>query len=93
MNYSEKLRDPRWQKKRLEILKRDKFSCTLCRDKETTLHVHHKKYTGNPWDAPNEDLVTHCEHCHSFTESVKSKWEIFSVKKIYSAENYSYGRL
>lgn len=32
MTYSQKLRDPRWQKKRLEILERDSFTCQHCHD-------------------------------------------------------------
>lgn len=64
--YSEKLKDPRWQKKRLEILSRDEFSCYWCGDKKTTLHVHHEVYMGNnPWDTPDECLTTLCEDCHS----------------------------
>jgi len=64
--YAELLKDPRWQKKRLEIFQRDKWKCKLCGDEETTLQVHHKNYTaGNdPWDYPNDDLITLCEHCH-----------------------------
>lgn len=65
MNYSEKLKHPKWQKKRLEILNRDNFTCVLCGDTETELHVHHLKYTGNnPENAPNEDLETLCKDCH-----------------------------
>lgn len=66
-NYSELLKDPRWQKKRLHILERDHWACKLCGDTETTLNVHHKKYVKNksPWDYPNETLVTLCEHCHT----------------------------
>ena len=66
MTYSEKLKDPRWQKKRLEILQRDNFTCQLCGDTETTLHIHHKKYFKNkePWDINNKYLVTLCKHCH-----------------------------
>ena len=33
MNYSEQLKSPKWQKKRLEIMQRDKFTCQLCGDK------------------------------------------------------------
>lgn len=47
MKYIEKLRDPRWQKKRLQILERDGFACQSCYDTETTLHVHHCTYTAN----------------------------------------------
>jgi hypothetical protein len=64
--YSDLLKDPRWQKKRLQIMKRDKFTCKLCGDKDTPLHVHHKEYiNGNtPWGYKNSQLVTICEDCH-----------------------------
>lgn len=65
-DYSKKLRDPRWQKKRLEIMQRDEFTCQSCFDSESTLNVHHTYYTkGNePWDYPTGSLVTLCEYCH-----------------------------
>lgn len=71
--YYEKLKDPRWQKKRLEILERDNFKCSQCRDGENTLNVHHGYYTTNynPWDYPNETLHTVCEMCHEEFECVK----------------------
>lgn len=63
--YSLKLKDPRWQKKRLEILERDKWTCQNCDDKDSTLHVHHKKYEkGDPWDIDNKHLITLCFSCH-----------------------------
>lgn len=64
--YSEKLKDPRWQKKRLEILERDEWKCQCCKDDSTTLHVHHKWYENgrDPWDYPTDALVTLCETCH-----------------------------
>lgn len=65
MKYSEKLKDPRWQRKRLEILNRDSFTCQYCGDTKSTLNVHHKQYHGNPWDAPSESLETLCESCHA----------------------------
>lgn len=72
-NYSEKLRDPRWQKKRLEILDRDKFTCQLCNDKKTTLNVHHKEYISgrDVWQYSNKMLITYCETCHLFVEYSK----------------------
>lgn len=70
-SYSEKLRDPRWQKKRLEILQRDNFTCQHCKDTETELHVHHNQYKGNPWDVPNETLNVLCKFCHTVEEEVK----------------------
>lgn len=69
-NYSDKLLDPKWQRKRLEILQRDNFTCDKCGDTETTLHVHHLKYTKEPWDAPNKDLQTLCNDCHYLIHNV-----------------------
>lgn len=64
--YAEKLRDPRWQRKRLEILSRDDFTCQKCNSEENELHVHHRYYNfkTEPWDYPNEALVTICKYCH-----------------------------
>lgn len=62
--YSEKLKNPAWQKKRLEILDRDKWTCQFCADKDTTLHVHHTEYKGDPWQIESSKLKTVCDHCH-----------------------------
>jgi hypothetical protein len=66
--YSEKLRDPRWQKKRLEVMARDEFTCQSCFDSKSTLNVHHNYYKRNaaPWEYPLDALVTLCESCHEF---------------------------
>ena len=65
-NYSDLLKDPRWQKKRLQILKRDKFKCKCCGAEDKTLHVHHKEYQYGkaPWEYPNKNFLTLCEDCH-----------------------------
>lgn len=64
--YLEKLKDPRWQRKRLEVLERDNFTCKACGDTETTLNIHHIFYLPHkdPWDIPSGFLVTLCESCH-----------------------------
>ena len=67
-SYSEKLQNPKWQRKRLEVFERDNYTCQLCNDTETMLQVHHKKYAGNPWDVPLKDLITYCKHCHAVIE-------------------------
>lgn len=72
VTYSDKLKDPRWQRKRLEIFQRDNFTCRLCADATTELQVHHQQYKGaNPWDADNEFLITLCCDCHGWVESKK----------------------
>lgn len=72
MTYSEKLKDPRWQRKRLEILSRDEFTCRSCGDKESTLHVHHIKYDKEIWGGNDKDKVTLCESCHESAEMSKA---------------------
>jgi hypothetical protein len=71
--YSEKLKDPRWQRKRLEIMQRDNFKCTQCGDTLTTLNIHHWKYNGDPWEAGDENLSTVCEKCHKTIEKIKKE--------------------
>lgn len=64
--YSERLKDPRWQRKRFEILQRDDFTCVVCGDKNNTLHVHHGYYERGlePWEYDSSTLWTLCECCH-----------------------------
>ena len=66
MNFSEKLRDPRWQKKRLEIFRRDEWKCQCCFLGDSMLAVHHLIYKRNtdPWDYPDNLLLTLCKECH-----------------------------
>lgn len=66
-SYAEKLKDPRWQKKRLQILERDGWACQICDDTGSMLVVHHCDYQRDkdPWDYPDELLITLCEHCHA----------------------------
>lgn len=75
-NYAEKLKDPRWQKKRLEIMKIDGFKCRECGDSKSTLHVHHAYYVSGrePWEYPNGTLATLCENCHSEKRSAPACW-------------------
>lgn len=75
--YSKKLKDPRWQKKRLEILERDDWSCQKCSDTESTLVVHHRRYIygKDPWDYPNYMLVTLCESCHETERETRQEYE------------------
>jgi hypothetical protein len=65
--YWEKLKDPRWQKKRLEALQASDFACEVCYNDEQTLHVHHKEYFKGrePWDYEVSQLAVLCEVCHA----------------------------
>jgi hypothetical protein len=79
MTYSEQLKDPRWQKLRLEIMDRDGFACKTCGRKNRTLNVHHKRYIkGNaPWEYAAVDLVTLCEKCHKCVHQIADEFKTF----------------
>lgn len=65
--WSSEYRDTRWQKKRLEIMQRDNFTCTSCgREDKSILNVHHAYYIkgAKPWEYENDMLTTLCEDCH-----------------------------
>lgn len=72
-SYWQKLKDPRWQKRRLEILNEAEFACEICGDTESTLHVHHLKYDKGkePWEYGSEWLACLCESCHEDLHDAK----------------------
>lgn len=64
--YSDKLKDPRWQKLRLQVFTRDRFTCQRCQATDKTLHAHHGyyQYRLEPWEYDVATLMTVCEDCH-----------------------------
>jgi len=76
-NLSSQLRDRRWQKRRLEILSRDNFTCCMCGSTDNTeqLHVHHLVYKRSLpiWEYPDNALITLCATCH--TERIEN-WQL-----------------
>lgn len=76
-SYSDKLKDPRWQKTRLEVLNRDEWMCQRCQDSESTLHVHHLNYLvgREPWEYPPENFITLCEGCHEYERETRPEYE------------------
>ena len=84
MKYSEKLKDPRWQKKRLEILQRDEFTCRSCFDDSKTLHVHHRYYERGlePWEYPNSSLITLCYDCHECEAQMEIQYSELLIKTL-----------
>lgn len=67
MNYSELLKSPEWQKKRLEIFSRDNWTCQCCKSKSKQLQAHHIYYERGlkAWEYDNEVIVTLCDDCHN----------------------------
>lgn len=86
--YAAKLRDPRWQKMRLEIMNRDQFMCQICLETTKTLNVHHTKYVSGkkPWEYDPVSLVTLCEDCHkeepaNYNEALAELFEVIKGKR------------
>jgi ribosomal protein S27E len=75
MDYRDQLLDPRWQRRRLEILQRDEFTCQKCLSKDKTLHVHHIEYIKGKmaWEYENYYLKTLCLDCHQLEELLKKQ--------------------
>jgi 5-methylcytosine-specific restriction endonuclease McrA len=95
MAYQDKLKDPRWQKKRLEILTRDDWKCRLCEDTLSPLVVHHLCYfpTFEPWDYDDFYLMTLCESCHNeyrntYRFFIKGVWKHLLLCKKSELEEY-----
>lgn len=66
MTYADQLKTADWQKKRLEIMQRDGFSCKICGDSKGQLSVHHLYYYPKMkvWEYENESLITICDRHH-----------------------------
>lgn len=66
IDYKEQIKSPMWQKRRLEILNRDNFTCQICGATDKQLHVHHTIYIPGRdiWDYDDYRLITLCEDCH-----------------------------
>jgi hypothetical protein len=73
ISYAQKLLDPRWQKKRLEVMQNNDFACNICGDSEATLHVHHNMYLKGkePWEYELEQFSLLCKNCHAMEHADK----------------------
>lgn len=73
--YLRLLKDPRWQRKRLEKLQDADWTCSCCGIKEKTLHVHHPKYRHGamPWEYELDELEVLCDDCHEAFHAAKNE--------------------
>jgi hypothetical protein len=80
--YYQKLRDPRWQRKRLEVFNRSNFKCQGCQSSTSELHVHHPFYEKGkePWEYDTEHLICLCCECHEIQEWVKGDLGLLLAK-------------
>ena len=65
-SYSDQYQDPRWQKKRLEVMERHGWKCQQCGTETKQLHVHHITYEDGKsvWEYDNVNFLCLCEQCH-----------------------------
>jgi hypothetical protein len=87
MTYAQKLKDPRWQRRRLEVLEAAKWKCQRCDSSDKTLHVHHNFYRSKtePWEYPSHALSALCEQCHELAE--KDRRELIAcIESIYEVD-------
>ena len=77
-SYFQKLKDPRWQKKRLEALVAADWTCQWCGTSESTLHVHHRAYFKGrePWEYEAGQLEVLCEGCHEDLHDEEEKLKL-----------------
>jgi len=74
-DFWEAYKDPRWQRKRLEVMEAAGFRCAHCGDASATLNVHHRYYIqGNkPWEYDDCVFTCLCEPCHEKTTALITK--------------------
>ena len=70
LTYSAKLKDPRWQKKRLQVLEIAQWRCEDCGERSKPLEVHHCAYVRGhePWQYDFNLLMALCGECHEFRQ-------------------------
>lgn len=92
-SYQELLKDPRWIKRRNEILTRDKNTCQFCGAQDKYLHVHHKYYIDGkkPWEYEDDGLVAICEKCHDcVTRDKEDLYPLFiQVRDLFRSHGFS----
>lgn len=73
-DWSDQYRSPLWQKKRLEAMEAQNFTCQCCGDNESQLQVHHKRYIKGRkiWDYDLSLLSVLCDTCHENAHIDKS---------------------
>jgi len=69
-SYCKFLKSDYWKKKRLKVLKKNKFKCFICGGR--AWQVHHKSYN-NLGRESEKDLIALCGKCHKkLSEKVKN---------------------
>lgn len=70
MDYQEYIQSDQWKEKREERLKLDGYQCVVCRNSEG-LSVHHLHYDSLGNEDVQHDLVTVCNKCHRYFDTIE----------------------
>ncbi len=96
MKYADKLKDPRWDAVRREVLARDRNTCQTCGCVDEIMHVHHIEYFKGfePWEYHTAYLITLCEMCHGIVsdkdKSFHEKVGALSLQLLISSNTKNY---
>ncbi len=89
IEFKDQYKHPKWQKKRLEILELNNYTCKACGDTEEQLHVHHGYYQRGKmlWEYENMSLWCLCKSCHEDWD--EKKIELHRVLSYFNMKNYT----
>ena len=74
-SYKKRLANPRWQRRRLEVLERAGWRCEWCGRGDEELQVHHGYYERErhePWRYDSMTLYALCDGCHERAEKARA---------------------
>lgn len=78
MTYAQRLKDPRWQKKRLELLNKAHWTCEECKAVEPAdgLQIYHVFYMLGklPWEHDDRIMMVLCDGCHKRRQKVEQEF-------------------
>lgn len=71
-------KDPRWQRRRLEVLDAYGWTCQRCRCTDKQLQVHHNFYIKDrmPWDYDDLQFDVLCDDCHVWATAQQAKLRV-----------------
>ena len=74
MTYQEQIKHPKWQKKRLEVLEANNFTCQQCGRTDMELHVHHTMYKkgASAWEYEISELKCYYKDCHKVDHDISA---------------------
>lgn len=85
-SYSDALQDPRWQKRRLEILSAADWACEDCGRKDRAFDIHHNFYIrafrNQPWRYENDLVMALCKPCHKFRQDFEEALFIAIARRL-----------